>query len=722
MSQGKGQVCPYNRDRLKCVGIIMFSHMRVLAVGCGCVLMLGTGLAAATEATALEEVVVTASRSETFLGETPAPVTRVDEAVLSSAKPRLISDVLDRVPGVHMVDLGNEQHSMSIRQPNTTNAVYQYLEDNVPIRPIGVFNHNALNEINLAGTGDIEVMRGPTSSLYGSNAVGGAVNFLSKAPSLMPEMWLGLRGSDQGYARLDAGWSVTRGNTGVRVSYYRSEVNDGWREYSEGHKDSLSVRVDQVLTDHSILQNVISHTDMVTDMTGSLGESDYQQRPQTSYQTFTERTDKATRVSSSLETEWSEERKSRVTLFWRDNSHGQIPSYSLGGCNPGGSTCTTNGRQNDNAYTSIGVDAQWQQALPGIDGRLIAGAGWDRTKNSFDEDNLSVTRAADLRYVAYNVTTKRRLYKAGIDNPSAYVQAELKPLARTTMVAGLRYDEVRYDFDNRLAPSPSTGAPDEQRTFSHVSPRFGVVQSLTDQSEAFVNLSEGFVPPEVSQLYSSLAVPTLKEAVFRNIDVGFRQRWGRTGKVEATLYRLMGEDEILSYTVSTAPLVRENRNAGSTVHEGLELGGSWRPLDMVSMYMSATLSRHQYDAYQPAPTERYDDNDMPGAPRRQGLVGVDWTLLPGLTLTPELQYIGSYWMNDLNTVRYPGHTLLNLKARWVHKQFELYGQVMNVADAHYAHAASSSFKSGVFNPDLQNSYTPGDPRMALVGVNYTFAF
>lgn len=676
----------------------------------------------AERAALLDEVVVTASRTAVPLGETPAPVTRLDETVLTTSRPRLISDVLDRVPGVHMVDLGNEQHSMSIRQPNTTNAVYQYLEDNVPIRPIGVFNHNALNEINLAGTGDIEVMRGPTSSLYGSNAVGGAVNFLSRAPSPTPEAWLGVRGSDQGYARVDAGGSATKGNTGIRVSYYRSEVNDGWREYSEGQKDSLSVRLDQVLTDHSILQNVISYTDMYTDMTGSLGETDYQQRPQTSYQSFTERTDKATRVSSSLETEWDENRKSRVTFFWRDNSHGQIPSYSLGSCNPGSGTCTTNGRQNDNAYTSIGIDTQWQQELPGINGRLIAGAGWDRTKNTYDEDNLSVIRAAGLSYVSYDVTTKRRLYKAGIDNPSVYLQAELKPLLTTTVVGGVRYDVVRYDFDNRLAPSPLTGAPDETREFSHVSPRFGVVQALSDESEVFVNLSEGFVPPEVSQLYSSLEVPMLEEAVFRNVDLGFRQRWGRTGKVEVTLYRLEGDDEIVSYTVSTSPLVRENRNAGSTVHEGLELGGSWRPVDALSLYLSATLARHRYDTYQPDPTQRYDGNDMPGAPRRQGLAGVDWTLLPGLTLTPELQYIGSYWMNDLNTVRYPGHTLLNLKARWVHKQFELYGQVMNVADVHYAHVASSSYKSGVFNPDLQNSYTPGDPRTALLGVNYTFGF
>ena len=82
-----------------------------------------------------------------------------------------------------MVNLGNEQHEMSIRQPMTTKSLFLYMEDGIPIRPLGVFNHNAMNEINIAGIDSVEVVKGAASSLYGSNAVGGAVNFLTAAPS-----------------------------------------------------------------------------------------------------------------------------------------------------------------------------------------------------------------------------------------------------------------------------------------------------------------------------------------------------------------------------------------------------------------------------------------------------------------------------------------------------------------------------------------------------------
>ena len=687
------------------------------------VLMTMSAVAEEMSGPMLDTVVVTASRTASELAETPAAISALDETVLSDNKPRLISDVIDRVPGVHMVDLGNEQHSMSIRQPMTTSAVYQYLEDNIPIRPLGVFNHNALNEINFSGVGQLEVMRGPSSSLYGSNAVGGAVNFLTAPPSLTPEYWAGLRGSDQGYRRLDAGISGSSADLGARLAFYRSEVNDSWRDHNDGDKNSLSGRVDYVLTDDTTLKTVGSYTDMMTDMTGTLGESDYQQHPDKSYQTFTERTDQNSRVSTSLDTQWNADSSTRLTLFWRDNSHGQIPSYQLGRCTPvpPATTCITNGRQNDNSYTSFGLDSQWIQQWRWWNARLITGVGWDHTNNDYSEFNLAVTRDAALRYIAYTVASQRRRYDVVIDNPSWYLQGEVKPLANTTLVLGGRYDQIRYDFDNHLLPSASTGAPDETRRFSHFSPRLGIIQAFNTQREVFVNLSQGFVPPEVSQLYSSLDIPDLQEATYNNIEIGYRQRWIDKGQLEISLYRLKGHDEIVSYTVQTSPtLIRENRNASATLHQGIEIGGRWHWLDTLAGYLSYSHARHTYVDYRPDSTTDYSDNEIASAPMNIALIGVDWTLANTFTLSAELQHLGAYWMNELNTVRYPGHTLGNLRLRWQQQEWEWYGHLLNAADVHYAHAASSSYRTGIYDPETQNSYTPGDPRTVMVGFQYHY--
>ena len=88
---------------------------------------------------------------------------------------------MGRMPGVWVATTGGEGHMTAIRQPLTTNPVYLYLEDGVPTRSTGFFNHNALYEINMPQADAIEVTKGPGSALYGSDAIGGVVNVLTRS-------------------------------------------------------------------------------------------------------------------------------------------------------------------------------------------------------------------------------------------------------------------------------------------------------------------------------------------------------------------------------------------------------------------------------------------------------------------------------------------------------------------------------------------------------------
>ncbi|MGV8991205.1 MAG: TonB-dependent receptor [Thiobacillus sp.] len=259
----------------------------------------------AIEDTMLDEVVVSGSRAETILAETPLAIGVISRDVLARDKPKTMGEVINRISGVFWSDLGNEQHSMGIRQPISTNSVYQYLEDGIPIRPLGVFNHNALNETNLMGVERVEVVKGPASSLYGSNAVGGAVNFLTARPSRTPYASIGVRYDDtDGYQRLDSAASNTWGDMGVRFSHYSSRRDsDNWQQYSGGQKDSFTLRGDYAVGHASMLRATLVHTDLDTETSGSLFENDYQTNPGKSINTFTERRDKTTRANLAWEGE-----------------------------------------------------------------------------------------------------------------------------------------------------------------------------------------------------------------------------------------------------------------------------------------------------------------------------------------------------------------------------------------------------------------------------------
>lgn len=682
--------------------------------------------ALAQTAPALDTIVVSGSRSETKLSETPVSIGAVSRAQWDADKPKSVGEIINRIPGVHWNDLGNEQHSMAIRQPISTNAVYQYLEDGIPIRPLGVFNHNALNENNMNGSGGVEVVKGAASSLYGSNAVGGAVNFLTQKPSRTPTGYVGIRHDNtDGFTRVDSGASNTWGDLGLRFSHYSSQRDaNNWQQYSGGKKDSFTLRGDYNLGDKSWLRASLVHTNLDSDTPGSLFENDFRSKPGKSINTFTWRKDKTTRANLAWEGETTQGGLTTVTLFARNNDHGQLPNYTITGCS--GATCK--GTLNNNHVESLGVDVKHEQKLDALRARLVTGVYIDRSQNDFVSDNLKVVRDVPTgRYISYSLNSVAtpngvRNYGAGIANDAVFAQLEFSPSEQIRVVAGGRYDSIRYDFKNNLTPGANYGAANEVRSFAKFSPKLGATYALSPSSSLYSNLSMGFTPPEVSQLYGKTAIPELNSATYDNVEVGWRALLPSGIRLDSALYQLSGKDTIVSYTSDIGNSF--NKNAGKTRSRGLELSLN-QELREWDWRVGATWAEHTFESYRVSDKvgaiEDYSGKDMPQAPKHTITAQVGWKFTPASRVALGLVKQGSYWMNNANTVRYAGHTLLNLTAsHQLADGWEVWGQVRNLTDKLYSDNASSSYKSGAYTPNTQNTYVAGAPRSVMLGVTKSF--
>lgn len=115
------------------------------------------------------------------------------------------------VPGVWVNITGGEGHQTAIRQPLTTNPGYLYLEDGVPTRSSGFFNHNALYEINVPAAEAIEVTRGPGSALFGSDAVGGVVNVITRSSLERSGVTATVEGGEAGFRRVTTTGNFSNG-------------------------------------------------------------------------------------------------------------------------------------------------------------------------------------------------------------------------------------------------------------------------------------------------------------------------------------------------------------------------------------------------------------------------------------------------------------------------------------------------------------------------------
>ena len=675
-----------------------------------------------------DTVVVSGSRSASKLSETPTSIGLVTRTQWDADKPKSVGDIINRIPGVFWNDLGNEQHSMSIRQPISTNAVYQYLEDGIPIRPLGVFNHNALNENNMNAASGVEVVKGAASSLYGSNAVGGAVNFLTQRASRTPTAYLGVRVDDiDGYSRVDSGASNTWGDLGLRFSHYSSHRrSQNWQEYSGGRKDSISLRADYNLSATSWMRASLIKTDLDTETPGSLFETDYRNTVGKSLNTFTWRKDITTRANVAWEGETTAGGLTTVTAFARKNDHGQLPNYTI---TPSGTT-SYKGTLNNNHVASLGLDVKHEQKLAWNKAKLVSGLTIDRSQNDYVSDNLAITRdATSGRYLSYTLNSANspsgvRNYSADIANNAVFAQFEFVPLENWRIVAGGRYDSISYDFQNKLTPGNFYGAANEVRSFSRFTPKLGGTFALNARNSFYGNLSQGFTPPEVSQLYGKTAVPDLKPAVYDNAELGWRAALlDGSVKLDSAIYRLDGKDTIVSYTSAVGD--SGNKNAGQTRSEGLELAlsqeGKW-----MDWRLGATWAQHTYLNYKLSDKvgaiEDYSGKTMKQAPTHAINASVAYKIAPGARVALSMIKQGSSWMNDANTVKYEGHTLFNVHAsQKLQGGWEVWGQVRNLTNQRYSDSASSSYKgTGTYTPNTQNTYQLGAPRSFMVGLNKSF--
>ncbi len=673
--------------------------------------------------TALDAVVVSASREGGRRRQTPAAIDVISERAIEAKRPTFIGELLNQAAGVYMPDLRNEQHMMSIRHPLTTGAAYLYMEDGLPLRPPGLFNHNALYELNLEGIDRIEVLRGPASSLYGSNAVGGAVNFFTRSALKPARHVLGGQLSDQGFARLDFGTSTgpmgsDEHQQGLSLSGYVSRKRGGDADYNDADKHSVTLRHDWVWSPTTRLKTTLTSNHLDTDMPGSLTPEQYQRDPGFSANTFTYRKVRATRLSSTLEGEWNPGGLTALTLFARDNVTDQLPSFRILG-----SGSNIRGLITNQSFQSIGLDARHRQDFRTAMGplRWINGLLIDHSPMQADETRISVQRNAQGVNVSFSRLGVVRDYDVNVDNRAFYSQLEWAPTPSVQVVGGLRHDDIRYDYTNGLTPSTTTGAPSEERRYRQLSPKLGATWQALPGLTFFGNLSRGFTPPEVSAQYgSSLSSPDLKASTFDNLDVGLR--WAdraRAQSLELAWYQLEGRDEILSYTI--APGQSEPRNAGRTRHEGLEFAarqrwGAW------SAGLAGSWSRHTYRDYRGSSSLDYSGRDIKAAPRWLANLELGWQAKPQWRLSGVVQHLDAYWMNDANTVRYPGHTLLNLQARWQQGPWEAWLKVNNALNQRHAEQANSSYSGvGNYTPATQDTYSPGAMRTVFVGLRYTWA-
>jgi len=142
--------------------------------------------APATDASDFDRVVVTATRTERAIGDVPNTVDVVTRAEMDELLVRDLEDLFRYEPGITVTDSFGRFGIGDIRIRGLGGNRVRIQTDGIVVSDafsIGSFSNANRNFVDLDTLKRVEVVRGPTSSLYGSDALGGTVSFITKDPS-----------------------------------------------------------------------------------------------------------------------------------------------------------------------------------------------------------------------------------------------------------------------------------------------------------------------------------------------------------------------------------------------------------------------------------------------------------------------------------------------------------------------------------------------------------
>ena len=619
--------------------------------------------AAATQGTAvesstddvryLETVVVSGTRREAELASVPAAVTVVGEqAIQHMQRGTNLEESLRRVPGALLRDQlgGSPRVTISIRGAGATALDgargVRIFVDGIPKNNAGGSAQDFIN-IDLSAAERIEVLRGPSSALYGNQA-GGVLSITSESGGPRPGFDFSQVLGSYGFARTHLGGGGQAGNG--RFNYFGTAFKtalDGFRAGSRQESAGFSGKFGTTIDDRSTLSLVMGYDNQTQGLPGALTADEMAANPR-----------QANPVAAALggNTLALDEFRFGGT-YRRDFTAAQVEA--TGYYTPRGiGYFVLETRRLNQHFVNRGVTGRVVvPAVFGTPARVTTGIDYQNTP--ITTGNYSRAESTVAGQVAANEESATTV------GPFAMVDVALGERASAT--AGLRYDRIMFSAENLIRPQDGRS----EILYEQFSPRLGLTFRLAEDVAMYASYNEGFEAPILDQLRSApsrdgefTANQSVKPLDVRAFELGLRGQIGRRVTFEASAYRQRANNLIVSQSfLRLPPLTGQFSafvNAGKVDQNGLELGATLRPFAGMEMAGSYTYSDFTYRDYVTA-GQSFSGNTVPGVPDHNVFAEVRYRTDGGLSTVFDIQRVGRFFLNDLNSASNDPYVVANLR-------------------------------------------------------------
>lgn len=643
----------------------------------------------------LETVVVSGTRRETEIADVPAAVTVVGPDVIQPMRRGTnLEETLKRVPGALLRDSlgGSSRVTISIRGAGATaldgaRGVRLFI-DGIPKNNAGGSAQDFIN-IDLTAAERMEVLRGPSSALYGNQA-GGVLSITTSSGGPRPSFAFSQVLGSYGFSRTHVGGGGQAG--GGRFNYFGTAfktVLDGFRNGSQQDSAGFSGKFGTVIDDQSTLSLVVGYDNQTQGLPGALTADEMAANPR-----------QANPVAAALGGNMLSLDEFRFGgTYRREFSRAQIEATGYYTPRGIGYFLFETRRLNQN-FVNRGVTGR--VVVPDLFGTPA------RLTTGFDYQNTPITTGNFARTDTVLAGQAANEESATTVGPFALVDVPLG--TRVSATAGVRYDRIMFAIENLMRPQDGRA----DILYEQVSPRVGVTFRLAQDLALYASYNEGFEAPILDQLRSApsrdgefTANNDVKPLSVHAFEVGARGQVGRHVTFEAAAYRQRAENLIVSQAfLRLPPLTGQFSafvNAGKVDQNGFEFGTTLRPFTGMQVAGSYTYSDFTYRDFVSVGQD-VTGNAVPGVPAHNVFAEASYRTDGGFSTAFDIQRVGRFFLNDLNTASNEPYVVANLRLGYdlrLRRGFELSPWVglLNLRDKVYVAQTQPNAAAGrYFNP------------------------
>jgi vitamin B12 transporter len=595
---------------------------------------LSTALAAPNAATddELENLVVTATRIPTPELDVASSITVITADDIDARQVRTLPDLLKEVPGLNLVQTGGPGGQTSVFMRGTNSNHTKVLVDGIdlgdPSNPGGAFD---LGTFLTQDIQTVEILRGPQSGLYGSDAIGGVINIITKSGSGPAQFNAGIEaGSFDTFNQAgSASGSLDQFHYAATLQHYHAgampvtplDLLPPGQARIDDYDDNLtaSTKLGLDVTDHFDLGLVARYTDSHLRITGD------------NFATFPATPD-ATQSDNN-------------TLQYYTRATGHL------------------------------------LALDGVLEQTVGAAYSDVKSSQYSPDNPA----------AYLYGERVKFDWQGILKLAANQQLLLgaehqrdeitQPISAATNINS-GYAELQSSFGGRLFDTISVRYDDNDRFGSQFTYRLAPTYLIEETATKLkASVGTGFKAPSLSQMFQNFPQfdffgnPSLRPETSLGFDAGFEQSLGAANLRFGVTYFHNNIKNLIDDNADFTSLT----NVGRAVTDGVESFVSYQPLPSLTLRVDYTYLQA---------TDEILNEELLRRPKHKGDLNAAWQATSRLRLNATLLSVSS-WIDgnrDFSIPRLtaPGYTTVDCAASYdLSSHWALFGRISNLLNRHY---------------------------------------